>query len=138
MDFDKWEQAKQLYEAALKCPTDKRLQFLDENCDGDEGLRGEVESLLACAEKAENFLERAAVCEVAGIIAGQKQKLKIGQSLAHYKIAKPLGAGGMGEVYLAEDKKLDRRVAVKILNSEFEKREADLLRFIREAKAASA
>src|SRR5436190_22346689 len=61
----------------------------------------------------------------------------IGQSIAHYKIVKKIGAGGMGQVFLAQDTKLDRPVAVKILLTTTPNRE-QVLRFEREAKAAAA
>ena len=56
----------------------------------------------------------------------------------HFVIAKLLGKGGMGEVYLAEDERLERKVAIKFLNPEFAQDESKLNRFIQEAKAASA
>ena len=59
-------------------------------------------------------------------------------SFAHYEIVSPIGSGGMGEVFLARDTKLDRQVAIKFLNQKFSKDEALLNRFIQEAKAASA
>ena len=58
--------------------------------------------------------------------------------LSHYRIVSKIGAGGMGEVYLAQDTKLDRKVAIKFLNEEFSNDEEKLSRFVREAKAASA
>ena len=58
--------------------------------------------------------------------------------LSHYRIVRKIGAGGMGEVYLAEDTKLDRKVAIKFLNEEFGKDADKLNRFIQEAKAVSA
>ena len=61
-----------------------------------------------------------------------------GQSVGHYKIVSKIGAGGMGEVYLAQDTKLDRKVAIKFLHEEFSKDADKLGRFIQEAKAASA
>ncbi len=61
-----------------------------------------------------------------------------GRSLGHYRIISKIGAGGMGEVYLAEDTKLDRKVAVKFLNDEFSQDADKLKRFVQEAKAASA
>jgi serine/threonine protein kinase/lipopolysaccharide biosynthesis regulator YciM len=62
----------------------------------------------------------------------------VNQKLGYYKILKKLGAGGMGEVFLAEDTRLDRKVAVKFLNEEFSRDADKLSRFIQEAKAASA
>ena len=59
-------------------------------------------------------------------------------TLSHYRIVSKIGAGGMGEVYLAEDTRLDRRVALKFLNEDFSKDSDKLKRFVKEAKAASA
>lgn len=64
--------------------------------------------------------------------------LEAGTRLGHYEIRSRLGAGGMGEVYLAEDTRLDRKVAIKFLNEEFSKDADKLNRFVQEAKAASA
>src|SRR6476659_3954112 len=58
--------------------------------------------------------------------------------LSHYRIVSKIGAGGMGEVYLAHDTTLDRKIAIKFLNQEFSNDEEKLSRFIQEAKAASA
>ena len=63
---------------------------------------------------------------------------KSGENISHYKIVSAIGAGGMGEVFLAQDTKLDRKVAIKFLNQEFSKDADKLNRFIQEAKAASA
>ncbi len=62
----------------------------------------------------------------------------IGQSLAHYKILKKIGSGGMGDVYVAEDTKLDRKVALKVLPPELAENEERRARFKREAKAVAA
>ncbi len=64
--------------------------------------------------------------------------LEIDSLLGHYRILKKIGAGGMGEVYLAEDTKLDRKVALKILPSEFAEDKDRMSRFVREARSASA
>ena len=62
----------------------------------------------------------------------------IGQSLAHYKILEKIGSGGMGDVYLAEDAKLDRKVALKVLPPELAENAERRARFEREAKAIAA
>ena len=67
-----------------------------------------------------------------------KEELKANSTLSHYRIVSRIGAGGMGEVYLAQDTKLDRKVAIKFLHDELSKDEDKLNRFVQEAKAASA
>ncbi len=111
MNSDQWQKAKEIFDAALKCEPHERKSFLDEACNGDDELLREVKSLLATSDDAASFLEQPAAQEVAEIIAGQKSPA--GKTLGHYKILQQIGAGGMGEVYLAEDTKLHRRVAPK-------------------------
>src|SRR5712664_599732 len=65
-------------------------------------------------------------------------QLSPGASLSHYRIVSKLGAGGMGEVYLAQDTKLDRKVALKILPADVAANQDRLRRFTQEAKAAAA
>ncbi|MEK6322702.1 MAG: protein kinase [Acidobacteriota bacterium] len=62
----------------------------------------------------------------------------IGETLSHYRIVSKIGAGGMGEVYLAEDTRLDRKVAIKVLPAGFTKDASRVRRFEQEARAASA
>ena len=64
--------------------------------------------------------------------------LQSGNSISHYRIISPLGAGGMGEVYMAQDEKLERAVALKILPPELVRNEERLRRFVQEAKSASS
>ena len=66
------------------------------------------------------------------------KELSTNTTLLHYRIVSKIGAGGMGEVYLAQDTKLDRKVAIKFLHEEFSKDPNKLSRFVQEAKAASA
>jgi len=101
-------------------------------------LRREVEKLLDSFAE-DSFMEQPAAREVASvIIKAETKNLEAGKCFGHYEIVRQIGAGGMGEVYLAQDKKLDRKVAIKILNEKFSRHESNLQRFIQEAKAASA
>jgi len=139
MNRNEWQQVKKIFDAALKFAPNRRKPFLDESCGNDDELRREVENLLASFEDAESFLEKPAVKEVASvIIKAMTNNLEAGKCFGHYEIVRQIGTGGMGEVYLAQDKKLDRLVAVKILNETFAKHESNLRRFTQEAKAASA
>jgi len=134
---EQWQKAKDLFDTAIKRSPDERLRFVDENCNGDEAVRREVASLLANAEDAAGFLEQPAIGEVAEVFE-QAKNLERGKCFGHYEVIEQIGAGGMGEVYLAKDKKLDRKVALKILNQQFSRDEANIERFMREAKAASS
>ena len=131
MKTDNWEKAKEIFGEALKLSPPERLRYLDQVCANDSDTRREVESLLASLETAESFLETP-------VVKAEPNKLEKGKCFGHYEIVKMLGAGGMGEVYLAKDKKLDRQVAIKILNEKFSQHESNLSRFTQEAKAASA
>ena len=123
---------------AMRHAPEERPVFLDRACNGDKTLRREVESLLSSYDSAESFLESPVSSGFSEFIENNDKQLKDGEVFAHYEIIRQIGAGGMGEVYLARDKKLDRRVAIKILNEKFAAHESNLERFIQEAKAASA
>ncbi len=140
MSNDKRQQVKQIFQSALEKAPDQREAFLADACADNTSLRREVEILLVSFENADDdqFMRQAAIGEVADMMFAAENKLEIGQWLDRYKIISLIGAGGMGEVYLAEDKKLDRKVAIKILNEKFSRDESNLRRFVAEAKAASA
>ena len=137
MADERWQKVRGVFDSALRQKPGERRRFVSEACGEDKLLLAEVESLLSSHDGAESFMETPAVAGVARVIAAETKHLGRGQSLGHYEIIEQIGEGGMGEVYLASDKKLDRKVAVKILNAEFSRHESNLNRFIREAKAAS-
>lgn len=133
-----WPRVREIFDAALRRAPEERLRFIQEVCGEDKSLLAEVESLLASHDGAGSFMETPAIAKFADVIGTQPKKLEAGKCFGHYEIIKQIGAGGMGEVYLARDNKLDRKVAIKLLNEEFSRDESNLQRFVSEAKAASA
>jgi serine/threonine protein kinase len=142
VDPERWKQVDELFDAVIELPADERGKFLNEKCDGDEELRREVLSLLEAHEKAEGFMESPALDiaakNMAQEISSVENQSLVGREIGAYKIEKLLGVGGMGEVYLAHDAKLNRKVALKILPSQFVKDAERIKRFEREARAVSS
>jgi len=130
-----WAQVKEVFHEALRRDTGDRERFLEEVCAGDISFRIEVESLLISLAEAESFLEQPVVGEVKTPSAW---RLPNGTEISHYKIVKPIGVGGMGEVYLADDLSLNRQVALKILPEQMLADRDRLRRFQREADVVSA
>ena len=135
MKPERWKNVEKLFHAALERAPEERPAFLDEACVDDECLRGEVDSLLSAHRCTRDFLESPAF--ESETLTGLAT-LAAGQPFGHYRILELLGEGGMGEVYLAEDTRLGRRVALKLLPSQLEKGETRIRRFQREARTAAA
>jgi eukaryotic-like serine/threonine-protein kinase len=138
MTPERWEQINDLYLATLDLERGEQATFLRRACDGDAALREEVTSLIAAHDRAGNFLAEPALQVAARVLAQDSASSLVGRTLSHYRIESLLGAGGMGAVYVAEDTKLDRQVAVKVLHEDFGRQETNVDRFVQEAKAASA
>src|SRR5688572_7022690 len=138
MKNERWPQVEHLYHLALARDPDERSAFLDRACEGDNDLRREIESLLAYEAKAENFIESPALELAAKMMADEHSATAIGQTINQYKIISALGAGGMGEVYLAEDTRLRRKVALKFLPLLLTQDKNHLRRFELEARAVAA
>jgi eukaryotic-like serine/threonine-protein kinase len=136
---ERWQQIESLFHEALELAPDARAELLDQRCAGDPELRKEVETLLASAGQSMDFLHRPVQEAVNRMITqGRQRKLAAGAALGHYKIVSLLGAGGMGEVYLAEDTRLRRKVALKTIAPDLTQDVRGLRRFEQEAQAASA
>ena len=139
MKNERWQQVERLYHSALTKPPGERSSFLVEVCAGDEELRREVESLLAYEDRAETFIESPALDVAARMMADEHSRtVRVGESFNQYRIVSQLGAGGMGEVYLADDTRLRRRVALKFLPVALIKDKRHLHRFEVEARAIAA
>jgi len=136
---DRWQKIGKLVDGALDCPPSERARFLDKACP-DAEMRKEVESLLSY--EREGFLEEPAaeMLDLAGQPTEQSAAPPdlTGRVLSRYRIEETLGSGGMGEVFLAHDPALDRRVALKLLARNLEADAAAKQRFLREARSAAA
>src|SRR6185295_4801560 len=143
MDRELWKQVDALLEQAMDQPPGEREAFVLATARDNPVLRDEVLSLLKAQSQAAGFMERSAM-NVAAHALGHDSKLTtivstlVGQKLESYQIEKLLGAGGMGEVYLARDLKLGRLVALKVLPLHFLVDADRLSRFQREARALSS
>ncbi|MDQ6653892.1 MAG: serine/threonine-protein kinase [Acidobacteriota bacterium] len=138
MTPEHWQQVKALLEAALQREPGERAAFISKACRGDESLRREVESLIISHGKAGSFIEEPAFKINAEMLADEQTESLAGRSFGPYEILSRLGAGGMGDVYLAQDGRLGRKVALKLLPSHFTRDRDRLRRFQQEARSASA
>ncbi len=129
---------KDIFHAAIECEPAERPALLDRLCAGDDEFRREVESLLALEDRAAPFLETPAIEIEAKAIAESHQSLEAGRMIARYRIVSKIGAGGGGEVYLAQDTKLGRKVALKLLTADSSAAPERLRRFEMEAQLASS
>ncbi|HZH33554.1 MAG TPA: protein kinase, partial [Pyrinomonadaceae bacterium] len=136
MNREKQQQIEQILNRAVKIAPDRRRAFLDESCDGDEDLRREVEALLESIGDGQAVTYSTG--EIDKIIADAQEVLMPGAQIAHYEIRQKIGSGGMGEVFLAHDRELERSVALKILPPAVAQYKERVHRFVKEARAASA
>jgi formylglycine-generating enzyme required for sulfatase activity/predicted Ser/Thr protein kinase len=138
MTPERYQQIDLLVDAALALKVEERAGFLDQACSGDEQLRQQVERLIEAHAHEESFLTSPALEAVAKERALTPAGPMIGDKLSHYQLLALLGIGGMGEVYKAEDLKLNRTVALKFLPPDTVSDTQARRRFMREARAASA
>src|SRR6185503_15384461 len=138
MNPERWQQASRILEMVLERDPEQRAAYLDEVCANDDELRREVESLLLASAKAGSLLDSPAMAIAAPLFVDDSVKTLLGQSIGRYKIMTALGKGGMGEVYLAQDTRLKRQVALKLLPAHLRGDRTHLRRFEQEARAASS
>jgi len=151
MELELWRQIEELYHSALELDDRQRSRFLAQECKGNEALRKEVESLIALDAKAERFMESPAM-EVAARLIGNEpaiaeaeenstesrpigETIAAGSNIGPYQLLELIGEGGMGQVWLAEQRvPVRRRVALKLIKVGMDTREV-VARFQSERQA---
>ena len=137
MPDEKWQKVREIFDSALRRHPEERRRFVNDVCGDDKTLLAEVESLLSSLNSAGSFMETPAMAKVADVIEAAK-KLETGERFGHYEIIEQIGEGGMGEVYLAKDTRLNRQVALKLLSVHITEDKNRATRFRQEAFATSA
>ena len=141
MNSERHQKVSELFQAVQEIPPAERSDFLAARCAGDDDLRQQVESLMAAAA---TLFEAPAVTTTLGeqphlTDRADHETARVGGQIGHYKIVSHLGTGGMGEVWLADDARLNRLVALKLLSAvQLPNKQDRLQRFEQEARAVSA
>ena len=138
MNSDRWRRIEEICDGALRLEAAGRAAYLATECGADDVLRREVEALLAHEDSAEGFLAAPVGALAARVFAAPPERDLVGARIGDYDIVARLGAGGMGVVYRAKDRRLGRDVAFKVLPTALELDEPRLARFDREARFLAA
>jgi serine/threonine protein kinase/Tol biopolymer transport system component len=133
MKSDRWYKIEEVFHAALQRKPEDRANFLNQSCAGDTSLYDDVKALLTSNENDDSFFE-----DSASALAAEMFTDRVGETIGPYEILSQLGSGAMGVVYLAQDVRLGRKIALKLLPSQFTNDKDRLRRFQQEARAASA
>jgi len=138
MEPELWQRIIDLFDEAMTRGPKERIAFLEEACEGDRNLRKQVERLVKSHERSGDFLESSAFAVAPELLTDDRAGASVGELIGHYRIESLIGIGGMGEVYLARDERLGRKVALKLLPERLTADETQLSRFKTEARSASA
>jgi len=133
MKSNRWHQVEQIFHQAIQRQPEQRAAFLAQTCAGDQTLLNEVNSLLNSFGEDDSFFEVSA-----STLAAEMFGSLVGETIGPYEVLSELGSGGMGTVYLAQDARLGRKIALKLLPPQFTNDKDRLRRFQQEARAASA
>jgi serine/threonine protein kinase len=134
---ERWEQLKRLFQAAIELDPSERTAFLDTACGADPEMRKEIEALLTEHDSSDDFLDKPVYEAAANLFESDAGNSLVGMQLGPYAITKNLGRGGMGVVYLAEDRRLNRLVALKAIAPDRTQDSEHRERLRREAQAAA-
>ncbi len=138
MTPERTRKLRELFDRAVELEAAERDALLAETIADDPEIGHELRTLLDHDAADERFLDRTALTAAALEIAREAPIPMNARTIPGYRILSRLGAGGMGEVFLAEDESLGRRVALKLLPESLTASAESLARFKREARAASA
>ncbi|MDT7687446.1 MAG: eukaryotic-like serine/threonine-protein kinase [Acidobacteriota bacterium] len=138
MTPERYQRVKELFHSALERMPEERPAFLAEACGDDKALLAKVEALVAADEQPGSFMDAPAYAVATEMLTENSTGALVGQSIIHYQVLALLGSGGMGDVYLARDTRLGRKVALKLLPDYLTDDESRIRRFKQEARAASA
>jgi len=130
-------EVEEVFHEAMSYDPEERVAYLSRACEGNAVLRHEVESLVSAYESGSGLLDHTAVTLAMKVIGSHPDDSMVGQEIGFYRIVSCLGQGGMGAVYLAEDLRLNRKVALKFLSSDFISDTWAKRQLIREAQAVA-
>jgi len=139
---ERWAEVKAIIAGALEMPFADRARYVERACGADDALRTEVDSVLAAADGSDSVPGARAAVADARVMFVTEADTALGEALEHalgarYEILRPLGRGGMGAVYLARERSLERLVAVKVLRPDLADAPESQERFRREARIAA-
>ena len=138
MQPEKWKKIEQIFNEAAALEGEKQTEFVEQKADGDKHVRDTVLRLLVNDSREKFFIDEPVFTLGSRLMAdAEDEELIKNGKFAHFRLQKIIGRGGMGVVFLAQDTRLNRRVALKLLPESLDRHHETITRFRQEAHAAS-